>query len=100
MEFQEIMDAVLRLPPTQQAHLVEVIVNTMVNDLAGDDSRHGLEITWTDDEIAALLQTQSPMTGAEIVAAGLLGTWADLGIQDGAAWVEEQRQKRQERSAW
>jgi len=35
-----------------------------------------------------------PMTGAEIVAAGLTGGWADMGIADGAEWVNEQKRKR------
>jgi hypothetical protein len=37
-----------------------------------------------------------PMTGAEIIAAGLLGGWEDMGITDSVQWIEEQRQKRRE----
>lgn len=51
--------------------------------------------TWTDAELAALL-TIEPLTGREIVAAGLTGGWHDLGIGDGAEWVNER--KRQQRS--
>jgi hypothetical protein len=41
-----------------------------------------------------------PMTGAEIVQAGLLGGWADEGIVDSEAWVEELRRKRREQRPW
>jgi hypothetical protein len=42
------------------------------------------------------LQT-TPMSGAEIVKAGLVGGWESAGIDDGARWVEEQRQTRRGR---
>ncbi len=51
---------------------------------------------WTPEEIDKALKVE-PMTGAEIVASGLLGGWKDEGIKDSAAWVEEQRRKRRER---
>jgi hypothetical protein len=41
-----------------------------------------------------------PMTGEEIVRAGLLGAWKDEGITDGSAWVEEVRRKRRESRLW
>jgi len=49
-----------------------------------------------DDDVARLLQTE-PTTGAAIVAAGLTGQWSDLGIEDGQAWVKDQRRKRKGR---
>ena len=49
-----------------------------------------------DDEIHPL--TPEPMTGAEIVAAGLTGTLPDL--PDGLEFVEElKRKRRQERAS-
>jgi hypothetical protein len=57
------------------------------------------EASWTSDELNRALQT-TPLTGTEIVEAGLLGGWADQGITDSAAWVEEQRRKRRERRRW
>ncbi len=53
----------------------------------------------TEEEIAELMQVK-PMTGAEIVDAGLTGGWRDLGIRDGTAWVEDVRRKRKERRSW
>ena len=52
------------------------------------------EASWTPQDLERALTTV-PITGAEIVKAGLLGGWE--GAQDGAAWVDEQRQKRRER---
>ena len=41
-----------------------------------------------------------PMSGKEIVRAGLLGGWKDEGITDGSAWVEEVRRKRRDSRQW
>jgi hypothetical protein len=63
------------------------------------DARITIEIPvnreWTAQELDDLLKT-APMTGAEIVKAGLLGGWADESIGDSEAWVEELRRKRRE----
>ena len=37
-----------------------------------------------------------PLTGSEIVQAGLTGGWAERGITDGEGWVRERRHRRQE----
>lgn len=37
-----------------------------------------------------------PLTGADIVAAGLTGGWADVPIADGQTWVENLRQQHRE----
>lgn len=55
-----------------------------------------LEPAWSSEELDQALRTE-PMTGAEIIAAGLVGGWKEEGITDGAAWVEEQRRRRRER---
>jgi len=54
---------------------------------------------WTARELDDLLKAV-PMTGAEIVQAGLLGGWADEGIVDSEAWVDELRRKRREQRSW
>jgi hypothetical protein len=55
-----------------------------------------VEMAKPSEALTRSLQIE-PLTGAEIVAAGLTGGWAEEGITDGAAWVEEQRRKRRER---
>lgn len=50
---------------------------------------------WTAKELEELLRVE-PLTGAEIVAAGLVGGWENKGITDSSEWVEEQRRKRRE----
>jgi hypothetical protein len=53
----------------------------------------------TDEKVAEMLQT-TPMTGAEIVTAGLTGGWSDLGISDGTAWVDDVQHRRKARRSW
>jgi hypothetical protein len=54
---------------------------------------------WTDEELAELLKIE-PMTGAEIVASGLMDSWANDDLPDGGSWREEQQKKRKERRKW
>lgn len=49
---------------------------------------------WSPQEIAEALRIE-PLTGAEILAAGLAGGWE--GIEDGAEWVARRRRERRER---
>lgn len=64
---------------------VQIVLNVPVSP--------GESETWEPNELAALLRVE-PLTGEEIVAAGLPGGWEDKGITDSGAWVEEQRKKR------
>lgn len=54
---------------------------------------------FTASEIKELL-TFTPTSGAEVVAAGLVGGWEDKNITDPVAWVEEQRRKQREQRTW
>jgi hypothetical protein len=58
-----------------------------------------LDEQFTEDEIKELL-TFTPTSGAEVVAAGLIGGWEHKGITDPVEWVEEQRRKQKERRKW
>jgi hypothetical protein len=49
---------------------------------------------WNPQEIAEALKIE-PLTGAQIIAAGLAGGWE--GIEDGAEWVDRRRRERRER---
>jgi glutamate synthase domain-containing protein 3 len=54
---------------------------------------------WSARELDEALKIV-PLTGAEIVEAGLLGGWANEGITDGELRVEELRRKRREQRSW
>ncbi|HVR96960.1 MAG TPA: hypothetical protein VMW27_10115 [Thermoanaerobaculia bacterium] len=58
-----------------------------------------IEEGWTPEEVDEALRI-IPMTGAEIVEAGLLGGWSEEGITDSEEWVEQQRSKSRERLRW
>jgi hypothetical protein len=58
-----------------------------------------LDEKFTEEEIERLL-TFTPTSGAEIVAAGLIGGWEDMNITDPVAFVEELRRKQRERRGW
>lgn len=62
------------------------------------DARVTIEIPtteeWTAHELTEAL-TIEPLTGAEIVAAGLIGGWE--GSEDGVDWIDSQRRERRER---
>lgn len=92
LPFDEIVDLALQLAPVEQLRLMERLAAAVSESLT---SNTVAENPRTQAEIEALIKIE-PMTGAEIVAAGLLGGWADEGIQDGAEWVNEQKRKRKE----
>lgn len=60
--------------------------------------------TWTEAELAELLTPKPPLTGKEIVekhlASGVIGSWADEGITDGAEWVNQQKEQRKRKYQW
>lgn len=59
----------------------------------------GRDPEWSTEEIERALHGE-PLTGAEIVAAGLTGGWSGAGIEDSAQWVSEQRRQRREDRDW
>lgn len=66
------------------------------------DARITIEISpgeaWTQEELERAVRIE-PMSGSDIVKAGLAGGWEGRGITDSVEWVEEQRRKRRERRA-
>jgi hypothetical protein len=58
-----------------------------------------LDEQFTEEELKELL-TFTPTSGADVVAAGLVGGWEDKGITDPVAFVEELRRKQKERRGW
>ncbi len=80
---------------------VEVTIHTAVPEPASDE-----DVTWTEAEIADIMSrlNSTPMTGKDAYESGLLddviGSWADMGIDDPVEWLEEQRRKRRKRFEW
>ena len=54
---------------------------------------------WRPEDLASALKVE-PLTGAEIVNAGLLGGWADQEIEDSEVWLKEQRRMRRDQRSW
>lgn len=50
----------------------------------------------TDEELTEMMHAKR-LSPAEAVAQGIIGAWVNLGIEDGAAWVNEQKAKRKAR---
>lgn len=96
--FNDVLEQALQLPPAEQARLVERLAVSMRSTLTSAAVQSDT-IDWTETERAALLQVE-PASPPQIVAEGLLGTWSDSGIDDGATWVNEQKGKRKAQSKW
>lgn len=88
-----IFDAPKDLPPGEVQITIEVPREAEAEASAEADQ------DFTDDEIRELL-TFTPLSGKEVIELGLTGGWADMGITDSEAWVQEQRRKRRERRQW
>lgn len=57
------------------------------------------DVEWGEAELANLLQPREALTGREIVekhlASGVIGSWADMGIEDSVEWLNQQKARRQ-----
>lgn len=62
------------------------------------------DITWSDAEIQQLLKPKQSLTGKQIVEkhlkTGVIGSWADMGIEDGAEWVNQQKAQGRNKYLW
>ncbi len=90
----ELIRMAIRLSPAEKARLLQRVAASISQDLSAVETG---EESWTEEELAELMRVE-PLTGAEIVAAGLLGGWED--IQNGAEWVNEQKRKRRQKAKW
>lgn len=103
IQFAQVLEQALQLTPDEQARLVDELRNSsrqLEESSAVREASTASEVeAWDEAELAELL-THDPLPPAEVIALGLLGTWADMGITDGAEWVNEQKRKRQERLKW
>jgi len=95
MPFEEILDQVLKLDHADLERLLSAAHDRLAEyDNTGEPT--GIE-PYTPEEVAAMMRVQ-PLPPKEVIALGLTGKWADMGITDGAEWVNEQKRKRRERS--
>lgn len=90
-EITHILEAVQELDNQTKRFLLQQIQTMIMKESSTE--------AWTDEELRELIDPQ-PLSGAEIIAAGLTGTWADEDIVDGAAWVNLQKAKRQHKYPW
>ncbi len=81
------------VPPGEVNVTLEIPVESATEDADWENQ------PWTEEEIRELMRVE-PMTGAEIVAAGLTGGWEEMGITDSVEWLEEQRRKRRKKLEW
>jgi hypothetical protein len=88
MTVNELYKQAQALSPEERVELANLLI----------DSVESLS-EWTDEELAELLKIE-PMTGAEIVASGLMDAWESDDLPDGGIWRESQQKKRQERRKW
>ena len=87
--FEEILTSVSKLDRAELEQLLTVVQDRLSEP---DDSE-----PLTEEEIKALM-TPDPLPPKEVIALGLTGTWADMGITDSVEWIQEQRRKRWERN--
>jgi len=95
-ELDKIIQMVDSLSDEERQLLVEHIIDS-IQPVSQDDYKE--EVEFTEEEIAEML-TPEPMTGREIVEAGLTGGWADMGIEDSVEWLKQQRDQRRRRLKW
>ena len=98
MTFDEIVTRALELTPAEQEQLIERLAAALDDQAAeADESEENRPLT--DEEVAELMR-QEPLAPAEVIERGLTGGWADMGITDGAEWVNERKRKRKARLKW
>lgn len=59
---------------------------------------------WTEEELVELFKPRKPLTGKQIVEkhlkTGVIGSWADEEISDGAEWVNQQKARYAGKHQW
>lgn len=96
IHFKEVLTQALQLPPAERLAMIEQLAASFRASVPAPSANPE---AWTAQEIADLVHVE-PLPPAEVAAQGLIGTWADLDIGDGAEWVNEQKRLRSERHKW
>lgn len=101
MTYDDLVEHIGQLSISEKLRLAEHLmhdVRAQLSDTAMPDEQED-DAPLTLEEIHALLNV-GPKTGAEIIASGVVGAWQNLGIDDGATWINEQKRRRLERRIW
>lgn len=109
MMFADVLEAASHLSLPEQESLLQILRHRILerrrDDLAAEvrdaraEFREGKAAPPSVEEIMTEA-TSGGLTGSEIVARGLTGGWANLGIEDSSTWVETRRQERRRNTAW
>ncbi|MEZ4639402.1 MAG: hypothetical protein R2873_16180 [Caldilineaceae bacterium] len=97
--YQEALTLALQLPPLERIAMIAELASSVAENAAPTDTSTLADDSFDPDEVAELM-TVDPLSPHEIVKQGLLGTWSDFGIADGAEWVNTNKKTRRESRKW
>lgn len=98
-QFHEALNLALQLSPSERMAMIGELAASFRSEFEGLGDTASDDEPFTPNEIVDLL-TIAPLPPDEVAAQGRLGTWGDMGITDGAEWVNAQKHKRKERRKW
>lgn len=78
--YDEVLAQALTLSPAQRLALIAALAESMQD--------------------TGMTYPAQPLTPSEMIQVGLVGTWADADIDDGAAWINARKRDRQARRKW
>lgn len=99
---EDVLESMFKLSTKDQARVAAAATESVRRRLEAQEEEAEEEtVSLAGDlyEIAANLG-KHPMTGREIIAAGLTGGWEDLGISDSVEWLKAQRAKFEDKGSW
>ena len=79
--------------------MIAELAISVTDDVAPSETTNLADDSLQPGEVTELM-TVDPLPPAEIVKQGLLGTWSDLGIVDGAEWVNSNKKTHRESRKW
>ena len=98
MPFEEVLNNALQLDSAELARLMEHLASALHERLAEDTANESADDieAFTPEEVAEMLRPGKKLTFDELIEQGILGGWADMGINDSVEWIQAQRRKRWE----
>ncbi len=103
MPFEEVLNNALQLDSAELARLMERLASALHERLAENTADEGAADAieaYTPEEVVEMLRPGKKLTFDELIEQGILGGWADMGINDSEEWIQTQRRKRWERNQW